>query len=179
MVSYNNFESLKANEIEGTDYRINLKKRDPDILIMAPHGGDIEPTTSKIADLISGEDYSLYTFEGLKASEEENNKLHIESHLFDEQQAIGIVKKAKIVVTIQRQEDQNEEFVMVGGLHRDLMSKIQVELNAMCFITKPPTQKYLGNNPLNICNRGTLKQGVQLEISRKLRNRLNEDENYL
>jgi phage replication-related protein YjqB (UPF0714/DUF867 family) len=37
----------------------------------------------------------------------------------------------------------------------------------------------MGTDPMNICNRGKLKQGVQLEISRKVRDLLRTDGNEL
>ncbi len=78
---YRNFEELKEKEVEGRDYRIRKNLKDSTVLIMAPHGGKIEPGTAEIAEAIAGHDYSFYSFEGLKA--DRNSNLHIESHLFD------------------------------------------------------------------------------------------------
>ena len=94
---YKNFEELAQQEVEGKDYQIKFRLRDERALIMAPHGGKIEPTTTMIAEAIAGGNYSCYSFEGLK--EEGNGVLHIESHLFDEPQALQAVKKADVVIT--------------------------------------------------------------------------------
>ena len=175
MTSYMSFEELADREVEGQDYRIRVEVRDPRVLIMAPHGGKIEPATSEIAEAIAGVDYSLYSFEGLKA--DGNSVLHIESHLFDEPRALQAVEKADIVVTVHGQIDRRDEFVMVGGLNDGLRSEIEGQLEVAGFKTRPPTEGLLGTDRMNICNRGKLKQGVQLEISRKVRDvlRANQD----
>ena len=175
MTSYMSFKELADREVEGQDYRIRVELRDAPVLIMAPHGGKIEPATSEIAEAIAGMDYSFYTFEGLKA--DGNSVLHIESHLFDEFCALQAVEKADMVVTVHGQIDQRDEFVMVGGLNDGLRSEIERQLEAAGFKTRLPTEGLLGTDRMNICNRGKLKQGVQLEISRKVRDvlRANRD----
>jgi phage replication-related protein YjqB (UPF0714/DUF867 family) len=174
---YRNFKELANREIERQDYRIRMELRDPRVLIMGPHGGKIEPTTTEIAEAIAGVDYSFYSFEGLK--QEGNGKLHIESHLFDEPRALEAVGKADVVVAVHGQIDQKDTFVMVGGLHAGLGSEIERQLEAAGFQTRPPTEGLMGTDPLNICNRGRLKQGVQLEISRRVRDLLRKDKDHL
>ena len=175
MTSYTSFGTLADREVEGQDYRIRLDIRDPRVLIMAPHGGKIEPATTEVAEVIAGIDFSFYGFEGLKV--DGNGVLHIESHLFDEPRALGAVEKADIVVTVHGQLDRKEEFVMLGGLNEGLRSEIQLQLERAGFRTQPPTEELMGTDPMNICNRGRLRRGVQLEISRKERDvlRTNQD----
>jgi phage replication-related protein YjqB (UPF0714/DUF867 family) len=173
MTSYRSFKKLSKHEVEGQDYRIKIELRDPCVLIMAPHGGKIEPMTAEISEAIAGMDYSFYSFEGLKM--DRNGVLHIESHLFDEPRALKAVEKADVVITVHGQVDQKDEFVMMGGLHTDLRLEIERELEAAGFQTRPPTEGLMGTDPLNICNRGKLRQGVQLEVSRKVRDLLRND----
>ena len=52
--SYQSFKELADHEVEGQDYRIRIELRDPRVLIMAPHGGKIEPATAEIAEAIAG-----------------------------------------------------------------------------------------------------------------------------
>jgi phage replication-related protein YjqB (UPF0714/DUF867 family) len=174
---YKNFEELAQQEVEGKDYQIKFLLRDERVLIMAPHGGKIEPTTTMIAEAIAGENYSCYSFEGLK--EEGNGVLHIESHLFREPQALQAVKKAGIVITVHGQLNHQEGFVMVGGLHVDLRSEIRRRLESAGFQTRTPPEGLQGIDPENICNRGRLKGGIQLEISRKERDLLKTDKERL
>jgi phage replication-related protein YjqB (UPF0714/DUF867 family) len=175
--AYQNFAELKSQEVEGKDYRISARLRDERVLVMAPHGGKIEPTTSMIAEAIAGENYSYYSFDGLKS--EGNSVLHIESHLFDEPRALQAVKKADVVITVHGQLDHQEGFIMVGGLNVDLRSEIRRRLEADGFQTRTPTEGLQGIDPENICNRGRLKGGVQLEVSRKERDLLRTDKERL
>ena len=169
MVSYMSFKELFHREVEDQDYRIRIELRDPRVLIMAPHGGKIEPTTAEIAAAIAEDHYSFYCFEGLKT---DSRPLHIESHLFDEPRALQVVQKADVVVTIHGQIDQKEKFVMVGGLNDSLRSEITRELEGAGFQTRVPTERLMGTDSQNICNRGKLRRGVQLEVSRKVRDLL-------
>jgi phage replication-related protein YjqB (UPF0714/DUF867 family) len=177
MTSYTSFEELADHEVKGQDYRVRIELRGSRVLIMAPHGGKIEPATAEVAEAIAGMDYSFYSFDGLKT--EGNNLLHIESHLFDEPHALEAVEGAEIVVTVHGQIDQKDGFVMVGGLDESLGSEIRRHLEAAGFKTRVPTGGLMGTDPMNICNRGRLKQGVQLEISRKIRDLLRTDKEQL
>jgi phage replication-related protein YjqB (UPF0714/DUF867 family) len=177
MISYTSFKELARHEVEGQDYQIRIELRDPHVLIMAPHGGKIEPTTGEIAEAIANTAYSFYSLEGLKT--DGNSVLHIESHLFDEPRALQAAQKANIVITVHGQIDQKDGFVMVGGLHEALRSEIRQQLEAAGFRTRPPTEGLMGTDPMNICNRGKSKQGVQLELSRKVRDILRTDKDQL
>jgi phage replication-related protein YjqB (UPF0714/DUF867 family) len=173
MTSYTSFQELADHEKEGQDYRIRIELRDPSVLIMAPHGGKIEPTTGEIAEAIAGTVYSSYVFEGLKT--DGNGVLHIESHLFDEPRALKAVEKAEVVITVHGQIDQKEAFIMIGGLNENLRSRIKRQLEAAGFQARPPTEGLMGTDPMNICNRGKSKQGIQLEVSRKARDLFRSD----
>ena len=137
MTSYKSFKELSQEEVEGRDYRIRVESRDPGVLILAPHGGKIEPMTAEISETIAGMDYSFYSLEGLKA--DGNSVLHIESHLFDEPRALKALEKADVLITVHGQVDQKDEFVMTGGLHTSLRSEIERQLEAAGFQTRPAT----------------------------------------
>lgn len=177
MTSYSSFKELADCEVEGQDYRIRIELRNPRVLIMAPHGGRIEPATVELAEAIAGTNYSFYAFEGLK--KDGNRGLHIESHLFDEPRALKAVEKADVVITVHGQIDQKDEFIMAGGLDTHLCSEIERQLETSGFLTRPPTEGLMGTDPKNICNRGKLRQGVQLEVSRKVRDLLRNDTDRL
>jgi len=177
MTSYSSFKELADCEVEGQDYRIRIELRNPRVLIMAPHGGRIEPATVELAEAIAETNYSFYAFEGLK--KDGNRGLHIESHLFDEPRALKAVEKADVVITVHGQIDQKDEFIMAGGLDAHLRPEIKRQLETSGFLTRPPTEGLMGTDPQNICNRGKLRQGVQLEVSRKVRDLLRNDTDRL
>lgn len=164
--TYNSFQELQANEPDDA-YRIEFQQRDVPILLLAPHGGMIEPGTSEICRAIAGERGSYYLFEGLKP--ENNWALHITSTSFDEPQALQMVSQAEVVVTIHGQAGA-EHFVNVGGRQQELGEQIISSLGqAGFFASRHQNWQYAGMHPRNICNRGRSKQGVQLEISDALR----------
>jgi phage replication-related protein YjqB (UPF0714/DUF867 family) len=174
---YRSFKELADHELEGQGYQIKMNLRDSPVLVMAPHGGKIEPGTTEIAEAIAGQDHSFYSFEGLKT--DGNGVLHIESHLFDEPRALKAVAKAKVVVTVHGQINRKDVFVMVGGLNAPLCLEIKSQLEASGFQTRSPIEGLMGTDPKNICNKGSSQRGVQLEISRKVRDSLRTDKDQL
>ena len=62
-----------------------------------------------------------------------------------------------------------DKLVCAGGRDRQLGTRILAELNAGGIRSSMAKRGYAGVHPDNICNRGKRKKGVQLEISRGLR----------
>lgn len=174
---YKNFKELSNREIEGSDYRIKIVSKPGNILILAPHGGKIELGTSEIAEAIAKPDFSFYCFEGLKPTG--NNMLHIESHLFDEPCAVRAIKKADIVITIHGHGDNKCSFIMMGGLNSQLGKIIRHNLTKIGYHFRTSYEGLGGKDTSNICNRGRQGCGVQLEISRKLRESLRNNQDNL
>jgi len=170
---YKIFEALAKENKEDKDYRICLKMIDPSFLILAPHGGKIEPTTSEITREIAGDKFSHYCFEGIKLSK--NSELHITSTNFDEPQCMELVRRCKTIITIHGKAGTGENIYM-GGNDTALGNKIRYALNEAGFSAMDETNRYLmARNSQNICNRGQTGCGVQLEIHKGLRNKLKED----
>lgn len=168
---YSNFAALMAEKQRGVDYEIVCEPRSPRILIIAPHGGLIEPGTSEIATSIAGDEYSLYRFEGLRRRP--HRDLHITSHKYDEPQAIAIVSDKEIVVAIHGRGDNGDaETVWIGGLDAETGGRIVRELKSAGFHARVEADELGATCPVNICNRGRTSAGVQLEIPRSLRDRL-------
>ncbi len=168
---YFSFDQLFAHEAAGKDYRIVVEDKGSDILIMAPHGGRIEPSTSEIARSIAGANFSLYLFEGLR--KRPHSELHVTSHRYDEPLAVQIAKKCETVVAIHGRKDGDDaETVWIGGLDAETGRRIEEELSGAGFCAKVETEKLAAAHPNNICNRGQTSRGVQLEIPKSLRTRL-------
>jgi phage replication-related protein YjqB (UPF0714/DUF867 family) len=166
---YSNFRELSRSEKEGADYRIEYRDRGSRILVMAIHGGKIERGTTEIAYLIAGADYSFYSFMGVKSRG--NKNLHIVSQLFDEPRGKALVESAEIAVSIHGYNDSNSEFVMLGGLHEEIIQALNAELIEAGYDVRFPNSGLAGVSAGNICNQSRGGKGVQVEISRKLRER--------
>ena len=168
---YSSFNELKDLEELDRDYRIAIRDRMSPITVIAPHGGKIEPMTSYIADSIAGNKFNCYCFEGIKVRN--NEILHITSHNFDEPQALNLIAQSKTVVTVHACTDK-EALVYLGGLDAALIRAIAKGFRSAGIMGAKQNLNYRGVNPKNICNRGATGKGVQLEISRGLRDDLNK-----
>lgn len=173
---YASFSQLYASEPEGA-FQIELRQMDSPFALIAPHAGKIEVGTSEICRSVAGSDLTYYLFQGCKPNR--NSDLHITSSRFDEPQGLIVAHTAKIVVTFHGQAGP-KSFVNVGGRSLDLGRIIIDALKASGYTAdRHNTPNLQGLDPSNICNRGSTAQGVQLEISRGLRDRLIADEHEL
>ncbi len=175
--TYQSFQELESCEREGESWAREYVDRQSRILVMAPHGGWIEPYTSDLARLVAGNDLSFYTFKGLKA--ENNETLHLTSHLFDEPLALRAVSMATWVLAIHGERSSDGAFVMVGGLWGGFQEKMAAVFRKSGIQVENPRAGLGGVHPRNICNRGRAGAGGQLEISEGLRRQLRKDEDLL
>jgi phage replication-related protein YjqB (UPF0714/DUF867 family) len=172
MDMYTSFGELTLNETEGTDYVILARKGASSIAVIAPHGGGIEPGTADIADAVAADRYAFVAFKGIKRTG--NAALHIRSDRFDEPTAIRTAQQARMVVTIHGCRGQ-EERVYVGGRNDAVKMRIIDALNQAGFSAEDSQKPGLrGRNRQNICNQCRTGQGVQIEISKGLRDTMFE-----
>lgn len=162
---YGSYADLAAGEAEGVHYRIRVIERASPIAVVAPHGGRIEAGTSQTAALIAADVFSLYCFEGLVSG----RRLHITSARFDEPRALALVESSDIAIGVHGRADRGDHrTIWLGGLHESLRDEIGAALERVGF--KTSTDHHMqGKAPGNICNRGRLRAGVQLELPMSLR----------
>ncbi|MBU4013369.1 MAG: poly-gamma-glutamate hydrolase family protein [Proteobacteria bacterium] len=168
MDKYSNFAELQGAEREDKDYRVVICERETSsTVIIAPHGGGIEPGTSEIALGIAADDLSVALFKGTKTKG--NGNLHITSTNFDEPKCIALVQTAQNVIAIHG-EGSNNKIVCIGGADTKLGAFIRASLEANGFQVKEHHNSMLqGKSSNNICNRGIRRMGVQLELAAGLR----------
>jgi len=170
MDKYTNFAELEQNERAGEDYTILYREADSKVVVMAPHGGGIEPGTIDIADELAGCDYTFYALKGLKKTG--NKRLHINSNSFDEALGLKASQNALIAISIHGSKEKAEK-VYIGGKNQELKQKIMYALRASGFdavFSEEPGLR--GIKSENICNRCKSGEGVQLEVSRGLREKM-------
>lgn len=171
---YENFAHLARYELEGRDYRIHAVPRASPLLVLAPHGGFMEPGTHLIAAWIAGDRHACYVFETL-ARRDRATSMHITSARFDEPRALDLLATAEIAITVHGRKDKNDPAaIWVGGLHAPLRDAIARELATMGVAAKIVDEGHplSGRDPRNICNRGRRGAGVQLEMPARIRQRL-------
>lgn len=164
---YNTFAELKASEPAG-HWRAHAVVRGAGQAVIAPHGGSIEPGTSEIAKAIAADELDLYLFEGLKPAG--NRDLHITSTRFDEPVGLKLLAAAGRVLAVHGEASGDVAVAYLGGLDVDLAAAVERELRAAGFeVLRHDNPALQGRAPENICNRGQTGRGVQLELSRGLR----------
>jgi phage replication-related protein YjqB (UPF0714/DUF867 family) len=173
--TYRSFAELQAAERDGVDYRIVVLDRGSPISIIAPHGGYIEPPTSKIAALVAADTFNLYCFEDLRIGRQ-HHELHITSHNFDEPKCCALVAASDIVVALHGRLDRDEpRCVYVGGLDEELRRSVARKLRSAGFEARANDHIFPATGAENICNRGRRGKGIQLELPRTLRDYLAAD----
>ena len=171
---YVSYHALHRAEREDIDYRIRIVRRKSSVAIIAPHGGWIEPETSLVAEAIAGDDHSLYCFEGLR--DRPHGDLHVTSTNFDEPQCVELVRACDQVIAVHGKAGKDKQYVEVGGLDVELRDAVCNRLATAGFAATVVTSGTLAaRSPRNICNRGARGVGVQLEITRGLRNAQRKD----
>ena len=168
---YAKFAELKEAEREGVDFCVCVVPRQgASTVVLAPHGGGIEPGTSEVARKIARDDLSLATFEGRKATG--NARLHITSTNFDEPRCLELVQSAESVLAIHG-EGSEEPVVFLGGRDMELGAHLRAALERHGYeVAAHQNNDLQGISIANICNRGRRKAGVQLELSSGLRKSL-------
>lgn len=170
-------EVLDRGYVPGRDFRVAFG--DADIarcLLVAPHGGGIEPGTSELLRAISEfGGWAWYEFAGfLRKGNHES--LHIASSLFDEPTLLTLLPRTKFVLALHGSDDNGDPVAFVGGAWEAGRATITATMNAATAkhgiraIEAPAHLR--GAEPANLANRGKLGHGIQLEFSRAARNLL-------
>lgn len=173
---YKSFEELAASEIENEDYTIHIEETDSNILLMAIHGGGIEPGTTELVKYIATKNnYAYYSFNGIK--KQGNQKMHITSTNYEEPQALELVAKSVITLSFHGYNQEEKKHTYIGGLDKELAKKIKVSLKEAGFSVSDSPKRFKGIKKANIVNKNQQKKGVQLELSTAQRMAFFKDNN--
>ncbi len=162
---YPNLTKLKQSEIYGKAFKIIIKNRQSPVTIIAPHGGLIEPGTSKLAQAIAGHQYNLYDFEGLLKTN--NTKLHVTATHFRDPDLIQLLKKSQFAISIHSYGTEDSKVIWLGGLNLSLKELIKQNLIKAGFSVNDNSPRYKGISPKNIVNK-TPNFGCQIELPKDL-----------
>jgi phage replication-related protein YjqB (UPF0714/DUF867 family) len=172
---YRDFASLAKHHRRGTDYEIVT--RAPSVsstLVMAIHGGNIEPGTTELAEVVAGKDLGFYSFIGRHRDVE---LLHITSTRFDEPTLLALLPEAENCLSLHGFWGEEADFC-VGGANAEERKKYAAEIERVfpeyrtCDACCPP---FVGTSEENVVNR-CRAPGVQIEMSPLLRDRIVEDD---
>lgn len=170
-------EALKENETENVDWDKSHADNESPVLIIAPHGGSIEPHTDIIATAIGGDNFNLFIFRGLRRKNKDP-WLHVTSTKYEEDDLMPLQKKSQIALAVHgaaNREGYAPLVTFMGGGNEKYRDLISARLHAYGFATIEAPSPLNGSTPTNLVNRcgpGQNLAGIQLEISRGERDAL-------
>jgi len=164
--TYPNFKALEAAEKRGEDYEIDSRRvsRSP-LVIIAPHGGNIEPFTHSIADSIAGPEFSFYAFRGLTPP---GSRLHMTSSQFDEPLCVELIAMHERALAIHGWGEAGAR-ICIGGRDVELVAVLKADLMTAGIKVEDAGAGLGGTDSKNIVNRCRSTRGVQLELTMALR----------
>lgn len=182
---YKNFSELASRNKEGEDYRIEVENRGSPILVMAFHGGLIEPGTTELARAIAQGMFNFYGFASLKDEETDeisftSSLLHLTSARFDEPRLMELVSTENFCLSIHGFGGEEADFC-VGGGNPEQRKALSLALShafpeyKSCELCCNPFNGVSLKNPPNRCK----QQGVQVEMSPRVRRRILNDKDFL
>ncbi|MFI6028553.1 poly-gamma-glutamate hydrolase family protein [Amycolatopsis magusensis] len=137
-------------------------------VVLAPHGGTLEPGTSQLCLAIAHRstcDYWLFE------SFQDNRSLHVTSSRCDDPVALALCAGTDRALSLHGCVTLPREGVLIGGLDAEFGEIVHAELGTRGFETidaaDHPT--LAGRSPRNIVNRTRTGGGVQLELPLSLR----------
>ncbi|WP_259337337.1 poly-gamma-glutamate hydrolase family protein [Staphylococcus capitis] len=160
------FKHTKRN----VDWKKEVKKVGSHVLIIAPHGGNIEAGTTELTKLIANDNhYDYFSFTVLRKKHAED--LHVTSSHCNDPTLLNMVKSKDYAVSIHGAKG-DKPVIYLGGLDTPLKESIKKQLVKHHFVVKiAPT--YLGGDlKENFINEDIKGKGVQLELTTALRKSL-------
>ena len=168
---YGSVSELMRHHVEGVDYSIETVQRGSPMAVIAPHAGRIEPMTGEIAQAVAREEHSFYAFRGLMP--DAFATLHVTSTRFDEPRCLELLASSEIVVAVHGLAAGDA--ALLGGRDRAMRDSMVAELTRAGFDARAvDSGPFSATDPANICNRGALKAGVQIELPRAVRDELRD-----
>lgn len=168
---YRDLSRLVLQNAAGEDYEIEYRVRSGDLTVVAIHGGGIQPLTSELARAIAGSDYTLFEFRGMRRRN--NAELYVSSLRFDEIRLRGLLMMAGTAVSIHGAKGEARR-VHVGGGNENLALCISEHLAGAGFEMGRGRGALRGRHPGNLVNRHASDKGVQLVLTRGLRDSMVE-----
>ena len=166
---YASYTALAAAETEGVSYsRTAVTVSGATWASIAIHGGGIERGSGEMARQVAGDYMSFYEFAGLKSSG--NQDLHVTSTNFDEPMAVSLVAASSRTLSFHGfTGTAGVAETAVGGLDSELVDRVTAALTGAGFAVVSAPSEIAGTDPTNICNENARSAGVQLEMSKALR----------
>jgi phage replication-related protein YjqB (UPF0714/DUF867 family) len=161
-------QTFTARLREGRDYRIIARPGQTGALIMAPHGGGIEPGTHRDRQRRRRRCPRILRIH--RHARQRQPALHLPSTRFDEPRAMALAAAASMIVVIHGCREPRR-IAYLGGRDAELRQRLARRL-AEAGIATAVSKRFPGQHEANLCNRFPGVRGVQLELSTALRDDL-------
>lgn len=167
---YTSMTQLERETKEGIDWKKETRDQGSQVLIVAPHGGNIEQGTSELTKLLAQQGgYDYFSFEAIRPSN--NTQLHVTSTHYDDPTLHQMVEGRSATISIHGAKG-DDPIVFLGGAKSDLRDEIQSQLESRGFTVQVPPEYLGGLNENNFINKNENSTGVQLELTTSLRKAL-------
>ncbi|WP_438830002.1 poly-gamma-glutamate hydrolase family protein, partial [Staphylococcus cohnii] len=164
---YKSMTELYNDTKEGIDWKKDTRDVGKSVLIVAPHGGNIEQGTSELTKLVANNgDFDYFSFEAIRPSN--NTQLHVTSTNYDDATLHDMIQDRTATISIHGAQGE-EQLVYLGGYQSPLRDAIQSQLEHKGFVVKIPPEYLGGLSNANFINKVEESTGVQLELTTALR----------
>src|SRR5699024_3236652 len=171
---YKSMTELYKDTTEGIDWKKDTRNVGKSVLIVAPHGGNIEQGTSELTKLVANNgDFDYFSFEAIRPSN--NTQLHVTSTNYDDATLHEMIQDRTATISIHGAQGE-EQLIYLGGYQSPLRDAIQSQLELKGFVVKIPPEYLGGLSNANFINKVEESTGVQLELTTALRKAFFKDE---
>ena len=162
---FRDFAAMVVETHKGQDWDLIIKDPSAAAVIIAIHGGEIEPLTSELATTIAGDDLNLYDLRGIRASN--NAQLRIPMIRYQEMRLDFLLRNCRAALHIEGSPDEGQALV-IGGANVRLVQDLGQALATAGFELGEPVSAPLLSSPRRFYNHCPLG-GAQIEVPQGLR----------
>ncbi|SCG64773.1 poly-gamma-glutamate hydrolase family protein [Micromonospora coxensis] len=170
VAEYPSMTALRKVEKEGEAYDLTWTVTGSPLIVVAPHGGAIEPRTSEIASAIAGAEHTQCQFKGTLPAGQNFPRLHVTSTNWDVEECLILIRQRTHALSIHGMAG-SDKTVHIGGRDAATGAELAAALGAIdgINVVYPATGNVAGTLPENFVNKDADGQGVQLELTNALR----------
>lgn len=164
---YQSMTQLENETVEGVDWKKDTRDNGTKVLIVAPHGGNIEQGTTEATKALAKKgNYDYFSFEAIRPKN--NTELHVTSTHYDDPTLNQMIKNRTATISIHGAAG-TDQIIYLGGPPSTLRDEMETQLKSSGFTVMAPLDYIGGVKKNNFINREENNTGVQLELTTALR----------
>lgn len=164
---YQSMTQLESETVEGVDWKKDTRDNGTKVLIVAPHGGNIEQGTTEATKALAKKgNYDYFSFEAIRPKN--NTELHVTSTHYDDPTLNQMIKNRTATISIHGAAG-TDQIIYLGGPRSTLRNELETQLKNSGFTVMVPPDYLGGQKKNNFINREDNNTGVQLELTTALR----------